>query len=168
MIGNVLPGIGSYTQWDRRLDSRLAGAVMGIQGIKAVEIGNGYESAELYGSQFHDEIYYSHDRGYFRGTNNSGGIEGGVTNGEKIILRACMKPIPTLKMPLKSVNVETKQAGEAVFERSDTCAVPSASIVARNVCMWEIACALSEKFRGDSMEELQSNYNQYISYLKGR
>lgn len=167
-ITNVPPGIGSYVHWDRRLDSRLAGAVMGIQGIKAVEIGNAIEGIELPGSLFHDEIFYSDEDGYYRNTNNSGGIEGGVSNGQDIILRAFMKPIPSIKKSLSSVNIETKQPEKAVFERSDTCAVPAASIVAKNVCMWEIACAVLEKFGGDSMGELLSNYTSFISGLKRR
>lgn len=168
VIKNVPPGLGSYVQWDRRLDSRLAGAVMGIQGIKAVEIGNAFSSLEHTGSSFHDEICYSRERGYFRKTNNSGGIEGGVSNGEDIIIHAVMKPIPTLKMPLSSVNIETKEEVDAAYERSDTCAVASAGIVARNVCMWEIACAVIEKFGGDCIEELLSNYSDYMKSVENR
>lgn len=168
VIKNVPPGIGSYVHWDRRLDSRIAGAVMGIQGIKAVEIGNALSGIELSGSKFHDEIYYSQDKGYYRKTNNSGGIEGGMSNGEDIIIRAVMKPIPTLRVPLKSVDINTKNEEDAIFERSDVCSVPAAGIVARNVCMWEIADMVREKFGGDSMEETVSNFNSYIAYVKSR
>lgn len=168
VISNVPVGVGSYAQWDRRLDARLASAIMSIQGIKAVEIGNGEESAGIYGSKFHDEIFYSQDRGYYRKTNNAGGIEGGISGGEDVIIRASMKPIPTLKVPLMSVDIESKNGVSAAFERSDVCAVPSASIVGRNACMWEIACAMGEKFGGDSMEEITSNYRQYLDYLHQR
>lgn len=168
IIKDVPIGLGSYAHWDRRLDSRLAGAVMGIQGIKAVEVGNAAKGSELEGSMFHDEIYYSGNRGYYRISNNSGGIEGGISNGEEIVIRGTMKPIPTLKVPLNSVNINTKASEKAVFERSDVCAVPAASIVARNVCMWEICCAFLDKFGGDSMEEVGANYRNYMDYLSAR
>ncbi|KPU42259.1 chorismate synthase [Oxobacter pfennigii] len=161
IIKNVPAGLGSHVQWDKKLDARLAGAMMSIQGIKAVEIGMGSEVANLHGSKVHDEIYYSKDKGYYRGTNNAGGIEGGMSNGEDIIIRVSMKPIPTLRVPLSSVDISTKEACKAVFERSDVCAVPAAGVVARNAAMWEIACAVMEKFGGDSMKETTNNFNSY-------
>jgi chorismate synthase len=165
VISNVPIGIGSYTQWDRKLDTRLAGAVMSIQGIKAVEMGNGFESALIPGSKFHDEICYTKSRGFYRLSNNAGGVEGGISNGEDIIVRASMKPIPTLRIPLRSVDIFTGEPAEAVFERSDVCAVTAAGIVARNACMWEIACSFLDKFGGDSIEEVTANYQRYISGL---
>lgn len=167
-IRNVPVGLGSYVQWDRKLDTRLAGALMSIQGIKAVEIGIGMEAAGLMGSNMHDEISYSKDKGFYRNTNNAGGIEGGISNGEDIVLSASMKPIPTLRIPLKSVDISSKESREAIFERSDVCAVPAAAVVGRNVCMWEIACAMLDKFGGDSIEEVMANYNAYMSYVRGR
>lgn len=166
IVENVPPGIGSYSQWDRKLDGKLAGALMSIQGIKMVEIGGGGDSSGILGSKFHDEIYYSNDIGYYRKSNNAGGIEAGISNGEDIIIRATMKPIPTLKIPLASVDISTKEPNIAAFERSDICAVPSASVVARNVCMWEIACAFLDKFGGDSIGEILESYQRYMEYLK--
>jgi chorismate synthase len=161
----VPPGLGSHVHWDRRLDSSLARAVMSIQGIKGVEIGAGFGAAERNGSQVHDEIYY--DNGcYVRKTNNAGGIEGGITNGEVVFLRAAMKPIPTLMRPLASVDMETKQPVSAAKERSDVCAVPAASIVAEAMVAIGIAEAFLEKFGGDSVEEISVRYALYKDYLK--
>ncbi len=160
------PGLGSYAQWDRRLDGRLAGAVMSIQGIKGVEIGLGFAAAGLPGSQVHDEIYYKSGRGFFRRTNRAGGLEGGVTNGEVLVVRAAMKPIPTLKRPLASVDIQTKGAAPAAAERSDVCAVPSACVVAEAVVAWELACAFLEKFGGDSLAELKENLHNYKLYAE--
>jgi|LSQX01.3.fsa_nt_gb chorismate synthase len=161
-------GLGSYVQWDRKLDSRMAAALMGIQAIKGVEIGLGFEVGGLPGSRVHDEIYYSKDNGYYRKTNNAGGIEGGMSNGEPIIVRAAMKPIPTLYKPLKSVDILTKEQFEASIERSDSCAVPAASVVGEAIVAWVIAVAFCEKFAGDSFEELKRNYNAYTDYLTKR
>ncbi|WP_456436554.1 chorismate synthase, partial [Thermovibrio ammonificans] len=122
-------GLGSHTQWDKRLDGRIAQAIMSIQAIKGVEIGLGFEAARLPGSKVHDEIFYSQERGFYRLTNNAGGIEGGITNGEPIVVKAAMKPIPTLYKPLRSVDIKTKEPFEASVERSDVCAVPAAAVV---------------------------------------
>ena len=161
---DVVPGLGSYTQWDRRLDARLAFGLMGIQAVKAVEIGDGFDSAFKFGSEVHDEIYY--DSGYKRYTNRAGGIEGGMSNGEDIIVRAYMKPIPTLKKGLKSVNVETHEEETSHFERSDVCAVPALSVVVRSVLAFELARAYLEKFGSDTVSELVKRVNEYKAYLK--
>ncbi len=154
-------GLGSYVHWDRKLDSRIAGALMSLQAIKGVEFGIGFECARLPGSKVHDEIFYSEDKGYYRNTNNAGGVEGSMTNGEPLIVRAAMKPIPTLYKPLKSVDIITKESYEASIERSDVCAVPAASVVGEAIVAWEIANAMVEKFGGDSLEEMYNNYSNY-------
>ena len=173
VVAGVPAGLGSHVQWDRKLDARLAMAVKSIQAIKAVEIGIGFESARNPGSRVHDEIYFDSSRilhgaatGYFRKTNHAGGIEGGISNGEEIIVRAAMKPIPTLYKPLRSVDIETKEPFEAAVERSDVCAVPAASVVAEAVVAIEVANAFLEKFGGDSVGETERNYKNYLEYLK--
>jgi chorismate synthase len=156
-------GLGSYTQWDRRLDGNLARAVMAIPGIKGVEIGMGFGAADLPGSLVHDEIFYGKRRKKFlRKTNNAGGIEGGITNGEDIAIRAVMKPIATLSKPLDSVNIKTKRKSKAEVERADTCVVPSSGVIAESVSAIEIARAMVEKFGGDSLAEMKRNYGSYI------
>ena len=163
---NVPVGLGSYSQWDRKLDGRLAGALMSIQAIKGVEIGDGVANAGRYGSEVHDEIFYSAKKGFYRKTNRAGGIEGGVTNGEEIILRAYMKPISTLYSPLHSVDVVRKSPVRAAVERSDVCAVAAASVVGEAVTAIELANAVMEKFGGDTINDLKNNYNFYISRIK--
>ncbi len=172
-VSGVPAGLGSHVQWDRKLDGRLAMAVMSIQAIRGVEIGIGFESARRPGSMVHDEIFYDGTRigrgeqsGFFRKTNNAGGIEGGISNGGNIIVRAAMKPIPTLYKPLKSVDIDTKEPFEATVERSDVCAVPAAAVVAEAVVAIEIANAFMEKFGGDSIPEIKRNYQGYLEYLK--
>lgn len=158
-------GLGSYVQWDRRLDARLAAALMSIQAIKGVEIGLGFEMARRPGSEVHDEIGYDdRARRFTRETNNAGGLEGGVTNGEPLVARAAMKPISTLRRPLKSVDLVTKAPHLATVERSDVCAVPPASVVGEAVVAWEVAYALIEKFGGDSLVELRRHYDGYLAY----
>ena len=157
-------GLGSYVHWDRRLDGRIAFALMAIPAIKGVEIGAGFKSASLFGSKMHDEIYYdeklkdSPNMGFYRKTNNAGGIEGGITNGEPIIVRIAMKPIPTLTIPLNTVDMFTKVPAKALKERSDTCALPSASVIAESVLALVLADAFLEKFGGDSIEEIRGKY----------
>jgi len=148
-------GLGSHTQWDRRLDGRIAQAIMSIQAIKGVEIGLGFEAARLPGSKVHDEIFYRQERGFYRLTNNAGGIEGGITNGEPIVVRAAMKPIPTLYKPLRSVDLRTKEPFEASVERSDVCAVPAAAVVGEAMLAITVLGALLEKFPADSFGELK-------------
>jgi chorismate synthase len=147
------PGLGSFAQWDRRLDGRLAQALMSIPAVKAVSLGAGFEGAATPGSRFHDEIFYSETKGLHRGSNRAGGIEGGVTNGEEIRLLAVVKPIPTLLVPLRSVDLETKEPASASVERSDTCVVPAAGVVGEATVCLVLADALLEKFGGDSLGE---------------
>ncbi len=158
---NVPPGLGSYVQPDRRLDSRLAALVMSIPGIKSFEVGLGLGYAVSSGSEVHDAIYFRKGEGYSRKTNNAGGIEGGVSNGEDIILRACMKPIATLMSPLDSVDIRTKKPAKAAVERSDVCVVESAGVVAESACAIVIADALLEKFGSDSLADIKKAYAGY-------
>ncbi|MGU3470300.1 chorismate synthase [Paenibacillus sp. D51F] len=158
-------GLGSHVQWDRKLDSRIAGAVVSINAFKGCEIGIGFEAGVLRGSQVHDPILYSEDRGYHRASNRAGGFEGGMTTGEPIVVRGVMKPIPTLYKPLASVDIDTKEPFTAQVERSDSCAVPAASVVMEHVVAWEVARAFLEKFGGDSMEEIRANYDAYLSQV---
>lgn len=157
----VMPGLGSHVQWDRRLDTCLAAAVMSIQAIKGVEFGAGFAYANLPGSQVHDEIYYESKQGYYRRTNNAGGIEGGISNGEPIILKAVMKAIPTLMKPLATVDIADKTAIKANTERSDVCAVAAAAVVAEAMVAIVLAQSLLEKFGGDSIEDLRLAINNY-------
>ena len=159
-------GLGSYVQWDRRLDGRLAQAFCAIQAIKGVELGLGFETARRPGSQVHDEILYDPDAGFKRTTNNAGGLEGGVTNGQPVVVRAAMKPLSTLRTPLRSVDMATKEAVEAVVERSDVCAVPAAGVVGEAMMAIVLAQAFLEKFGGDSLEEIRRNYDAYQESLK--
>lgn len=163
----VPPGLGSHAQWNLRLDGILAGALMSIQAIKGVEIGLGFDFAKKFGSQVHDEIFYSEDKSAFgRATNNAGGIEGGITNGEVIIARAAMKPIPTLMKPLRSVDIVTKKPESASTERSDVCAVPAVSVVGEAAMAFEIARCFMEKFGGDSIDEVTRNYEGYLGQIR--
>jgi len=161
----VPAGLGSHIQWDKRLTGRLAQAVMGVQGVKGVEIGLGFCMEGMFGSQVHDAIYYKKGIGYYRKTNNSGGIEGGMSNGEPIIIRGVMKPIATLMNPLPSVDIKTKKSTTAAVERSDTCVVPSTGIVAEGAVALELAGAFLEKFGGDSIKDIKGNYNNYIKRI---
>ncbi|MCK6467556.1 MAG: chorismate synthase [Candidatus Brocadia sinica] len=171
VIAYGLPvGLGSHTQWDLRLDARLAGALMSVQAIKGVELGLGCNVANRFGSEVHDEIFYEKPKqgksvtgGFKRMTNNAGGIEGGISNGEPIIVRAYMKPIPTLKKPLRSVDLLTKEPITATYERSDVCAVPAASVVCESMIAFEIARAFLEKFGKDSIDEVKRNFEGYLS-----
>ncbi|WP_018133249.1 chorismate synthase [Effusibacillus pohliae] len=168
VVTGVPVGLGSYSMPDRRLDSRLAGALMGIQAIKGVEIGLGFDAARKPGSEVHDEIFYTAEQGYYRETNGAGGIEGGVSNGQPIVVRAAMKPIPTLYKPLRSVDMATKQPFAASIERSDVCAAPAAAVVGEAVTAWVIAASFLEKFGGDSLEETRVNYNNYLKLVAER
>ena len=162
----VPPGLGSHIQWDRRIDGRIAQAMMSIQAMKAVEIGLGVESAVRLGSEVHDEIGYDRERGYFRYSNNLGGTEGGITNGMPILVRVTMKPIPTLKNPLRSVDIETKEGLRAGKERTDVVAVPAASVVGEAMLAIVIADALLEKLGGDFMEEVRERFDNYIKHVR--
>ncbi|MFN7065203.1 MAG: chorismate synthase [Aquificaceae bacterium] len=162
----VPPGLGSHIQWDKRLDGKIAQAMMSIQAIKGVEIGLGFESARRYGSEVHDEISWSEERGYFRYSNNLGGIEGGISNGMPILVRCAMKPIPTLTKPLRSVDIETKEEVRAGKERSDIVAVAAASVVGEAMLSIVLADALLEKLGGDFMEEVKERFKRYMEYVK--
>jgi chorismate synthase len=168
IVSGVPIGLGSYVHWDRKLDARLAGALMSIQAIKGVEIGSGFGVANRPGSLVHDEIFWTPKSGFFRKTNHAGGIEGGMSNGEDIMLRAAMKPIPTLMKPLRSVDLETKKPFKAAVERSDVCAVPAAGVVGESVTAFELADAMIEKFGGDSMDEMKRNFDQYQKQVQAR
>ncbi|MET0554836.1 MAG: chorismate synthase [Vicinamibacteria bacterium] len=150
----VPPGLGTFAQWDRRLDGRLAQALMSIPAVKAVALGDGLAAGETPGSRFHDAIHFDDDRGLHRPTNRAGGLEGGITNGEEVRAQAVVKPIPTLVMPLPSIDLRTKEAEQASFERSDTCVLPAAGVVGEAVVALTLADALLEKFGGDSLPEL--------------
>jgi chorismate synthase len=160
----VPPGLGSYAAKEERLDALLAAALMGIQAVKGVEIGEGFGLANLRGSQAHDEIFRD-DRGVYRETNRAGGIEGGVSNGEELVVRAAMKPLPTLMRPLRSVDMETGEAGEALVERSDTAAVEALSVVAEASVAFELARAAREKFGGDSVGDFLAAYRAYLERI---
>ncbi len=167
-------GLGTHAQWDRKLDGRLAQAVMAVQAIKGVEIGLGFESARRPGSEVHDPIHYDETKktgatlGYQRPTNNAGGLEAGMTNGQPLIVRAAKKPISTLRKPLDSINMESKEAESASYERSDVCAVPAASVIVENVVAFEVAVALIEKFGGDSLEEMKARYDLFLEMARQR
>ena len=157
---NLPAGLGSYVHWDRRIDGRLAQAVMSIPAVKAVEIGAGLNAASLHGSELHDEIFFENGK-YIRKTNNAGGIEGGMTNGEDIVLSATMKAIPTMQKPLNSVDIKTKEPYKAHFERSDTCAVEACAVVAEAMCAIVLADEMLQKFGGDCIEETKQNFDNY-------
>ncbi len=172
------PGLGTHTQWDRKLDGRLAQALMSIQAIKGVEVGLGFEAAHRKGSQVHDEIFFDPEHadsdkvpkmgstGFYRGSNNSGGTEGGMSVGTPLVVRAAMKPISTLMSPLQSVDLRSKQPVSASVERSDVCAAPAAAVVGESVVAFELALAFLEKFGGDSLGEIQRNYQGYLERIK--
>jgi chorismate synthase len=165
-------GLGTHAQWDRKLDGRLAQAVMAVQAIKGVEIGLGFEAARRRGSQVHDPIQYDQSQrdtpnlGYTRPTNNAGGLEAGMTNGQPLVIRAAKKPISTLAKPLESINLATKQKQEAQYERSDVCAISAASVIVENVVAFEVACAVVDKFGGDSLAEMKARYELYLTMAR--
>jgi len=170
-------GLGNVMSWDEKLDGLLAQAVMSIQAVKGVEIGMGFGSAKVFGSAVHDAIHFStQDKdfpeghgasgGFYHKTNNAGGIEGGIANGEPVIVRAAIKPIPTMMTPKESVDLLSKQAFDACRERSDICAVPAAAVIVESAVVFTLARAFLEKFGGDSLAEIQRNYQSYVEYLK--
>jgi chorismate synthase len=167
-------GLGTHAQWDCKLDGRLAQAVMAVQAIKGVEIGLGFEAARRPGSQVHDAIQFDESQrdgvtlGYVRPTNNAGGLEAGMTNGQPLVIRAAKKPISTLAKPLESVNLETKQAESAAYERSDVCAVSAASVIVENVVAFEVARAVAEKFGNDSVQEMQARWELFHRMARER
>ena len=167
-------GLGTHAQWDRKLDGRLAQAVMAVQALKGVEIVLGFEAARRLGSEVHDPIGFdpagrdSPTLGFTRPTNNAGGLEAGMTNGQPLVVRAAMKPIATLRKPLGSVNLRTKEAEEAAYERSDVCAVSAASVIVENVVAFEVAVALVDKFGGDSLAEMRARWDLYHELARSR
>ena len=165
IIKNVPVGLGSHVHWDKKLDALLSYAIMSIGGVKAVEFGLGHNVANTFGSKTHDEIYYENNK-IIRNTNNAGGIEGGMSNGEDIVIYASMKAIPTMKTPLKSIDINTKENVTAHFERSDVCAVESCAHVAKNMAAIIIAQQFLSKFAGDSFYEITQNYNSYMEQIK--
>ncbi|MEI4283357.1 chorismate synthase [Tetragenococcus halophilus] len=166
LVGGVPAGLGSYVQWDKKLDAKIAQAVVSINAFKGAEFGVGFEAGQLTGSKMMDEIIWSEDEGYTRRSNNLGGFEGGMTNGQPIVVRGVMKPIPTLYKPLKSVDIDTKEPYKASVERSDSTAVPAASVVCENVVATVVAQEILEKFSSDSFTELQEAVTNYREYLK--
>ncbi len=175
IVTGLPAGLGSHVQWDRKLDGRIAQAVISIQAMKAIEIGLGTRAAALPGSQVHDPIRWDAEMnrqpgsgGYWRGQNGSGGTEGGMSTGAPLVVRATMKPISTLMDPLPSVNINSKEPDAAAIERSDVCSVPAASVVVENVIAFVVADAFLEKFGGDSLAEIRRNHEAYLNYLKSR
>ncbi|GGG17495.1 chorismate synthase [Lysinibacillus alkalisoli] len=166
IIEGMPAGVGSYVHYDRKLDGKLAQAMLSINAFKGVEFGEGFEVARLKGSEVHDEIVWDEKYGYTRSTNRLGGLEGGMTTGMPIVVRGVMKPIPTLYKPLQSVDIETKEPFAASIERSDSCAVPAASVVAEHVIAWEIATAIVEQFHSDQMPQLKSQIEAQRQYAK--
>lgn len=167
VIATGMPsGVGSYVHYDRKLDAKIAAAIVSINAFKGVEFGIGFEAAEKPGSEVHDEIDWSSEKGYYRKTNRLGGFEGGMTTGMPIVVRGVMKPIPTLYKPLKSVDIDTKEPFSASIERSDSCAVPAASVVAENVVAWELASALVEQFYSDRFQTFAEEIERQRQYAR--
>jgi chorismate synthase len=164
----VIPGLGSHTAWDLKLDGRLAQAIMSIPAVKAVSIGSGIEASSLPGSEVHDEIAYNPEtKEFIRATNRAGGLEGGITNGEEVRVRGHLKPLSTLRQPLRSVDIDTKQEESAAFERSDITAVPAGGVIGEAMMALVLAGAMREKFGGDSMGEIKRNFEGYREQLRG-
>ena len=166
VVDGLPVGLGSHVQWDRRLDGRLAQSVMSIQAIKGVEVGMGFETANRSGSEVHDEIFYDKSKKrFYRKQNNAGGIEGGISNGEPLVIRAAMKPLSTLYRPLQSVNIVTKEPFEATVERTDITAVPAAAVIGESCVAFTLAESFLEKFGGDSLKEIRRNYDGYMKQV---
>jgi chorismate synthase len=164
----LVPGLGSHVSWEERLDGRLAQAVLSIQAIKAVSIGDGIEVAGLPGSQAHDEIFYDEQRGYYRETNRAGGLEGGMTTGAPLVVKASMKPLPTLTKPLRSVDIATHAPAEALRERTDSCTVPAAGVVGEAMVAFVLADAYRRKFGGDHIDDVLAAVNAYEERIAWR
>jgi chorismate synthase len=161
------PGLGSHAQWDRKLDGRLAHALMSVQAAKGVEVGLGFETARRPGSQVHDEIYFDEGtRRFERRTNNAGGTEGGMSSGEPVVVRTAFKPLSTLMSPLHSVDIDTKDEAKAAIERSDVVAIPAAAVIAEAVVAFVVADAFLEKFGGDSLAEIRRNLDGYLTHVR--
>ena len=166
IVEGMPAGVGSYVHFDRKLDAKLAAAICSINAFKGVEFGIGFEAAHIPGSQVHDEILWSEERGFYRKSNRLGGLEGGMTNGMPLVIRGVMKPIPTLYKPLQSVDIETKEPFTASVERSDSCAVPAAAVVAENVVAWELAVAITDQFFADRFDTLKEIIEEQRKYAR--
>jgi chorismate synthase len=164
----LVPGLGSHISWEERLDGRLGQALLSIQAIKAVSIGDGIEVAGLPGSQAHDEIFYDDGRGYYRETNRAGGVEGGMTTGAPLVVRASMKPLPTLTKPLRSVDIATHEPAEALRERTDSCTVPAAGVVGEAMVAFVLADAYRRKFGGDHIDDVRAALKSYEERIEWR
>ncbi len=164
----LVPGIGSHISWEERLDGRLAGAIMSIQAMKGVGIGDGFELAGRVGSKAHDEIFWSEERGFFRETNRAGGLEGGMTTGDPLVVRGAMKPLPTLTKPLRSVDLATKEPAQALRERTDSCTVPAAGVVAEAMVALVLAAAYREKLGGDHIDDARAALDTYVERIGWR
>jgi chorismate synthase len=164
----LLPGLGSHVSWEQRLDGRLAQAVLSIQAIKAVSIGDGFEVAGVPGSEAHDEIFYDEQRGYYRNTNRAGGLEGGMTTGAPLVVRGSMKPLPTLTKPLRSVDIATHKPAEALRERTDSCTVPAAGVVGEAMVAFVLADAYRQKFGGDHIDDVRAALRAYKERISWR
>jgi chorismate synthase len=164
----VPPGLGSHVSWDTRIDGRIARAMMSIHAMKGVAIGDGFELAGRVGSKAHDEIFWDPERGYVRETNRAGGIEGGMTTGDPVVVRVAMKPLPTLTRPLRSVDIATKEPAQALKERTDSCTVPAAGVVGEAMLALELACACREKFGGDSIDDVLETFAAYRRRIEWR
>jgi chorismate synthase len=162
------PGLGSHVQWDRRLDASLAAAVMSIPSVKGVEIGLGFRGADVPGSAYHDAIHAARGRGFYRATNRAGGAEGGLSNGEPLVVRGAVKPVPTLGKPLPSIDLATGESTVAAVERSDACIVPAAGVIAEAMVAWVLAGAITDKFGGDTLIEIRQRVQEYQDYVKHR
>ena len=165
----VMPGLGSHIAWDERMDGRLAQAIMSIQAMKGVSVGDAFDIAGRPGSQAHDEIFWSQDRGYHRETNRAGGLEGGMTTGLPLVVRGAMKPLPTLTQPLRSVDIDTKEPTQALRERTDSCTVPAAGVVGEAMAAFVLADAYRRKFGGDHIDDVVAavrGYEERIGFIR--
>ena len=167
-VFGLVPGLGSHVSWDERLDGRLAQALVSIQAIKAVSVGDGFEVAGLPGSQAHDEIFYDPERGYYRQTNRAGGVEGGMTTGDPLVVRGSMKPLPTLTKPLRSVDIATHEPAQALRERTDSCTVPAAGVVGEAMVAFVLADAYRRKFGGDHIDDVRAAVAAYTERIAWR
>ncbi len=166
VVQGVCPGIGSHVHYEHRLNASIASAMMSIPTVKGVEIGEGIKNAENFGSKVQDEIFYSKEKGFYRSTNRAGGIEGGMSNGEDIVTRIYLKPIPTLASPLKSVDIKTKKQTLALKERADNCVVPAAGVIGESMMAYVLSNTFLNKFGADCMKDIKANYNSYIERIK--
>jgi chorismate synthase len=164
----VVPGLGSHVSWESRLDGRIAGAICSIQAVKGAALGDGWDLAARPGSQAHDEIFFTQERGYFRETNRSGGLEGGMTTGEPLVVRGAMKPLPTLTQPLQSVDIATREPAQALRERTDSCTVPAAGVVGEAMLAYVLAGAYREKFGGDHVDDVRASVAAYCERIGWR